>query len=305
MNISLRHLEVFRAVMSSGSVSAAAVLLSTSQPTMSRELARMEYLLGYALFDRLRGRLLPTARARALYDEVQRAYVGLAHIQTAAARLAALDEGLISVVCQPAFAESLLPGACKRFAAKHAKVRISITPQESPILEEWLSAQRFDMGLTELAIAPPGTLLTQLLRVDEVCVLPHGHPLCSRPRVTLPNFAGQSFISLSATDPYRIQLDAMFSQYGVARELRIETHSAASVCALVAQGLGIAIVNPLSALALQGTGIVLRRLGVSVPFNVSLVRPEHRASNPLVDVFADALRAQANSIKKQLGLALG
>src|SRR4051812_41704522 len=67
-----RHVEVFRAVMTAGSVTAAAQALFTSQPTVSRELARMQYLLGLALFDRVRGRLQPTAQAYALFDEVQR-----------------------------------------------------------------------------------------------------------------------------------------------------------------------------------------------------------------------------------------
>jgi DNA-binding transcriptional LysR family regulator len=64
MDIQHRHIEVFRAVMTAGSVTGAAALLHTSQPTLSRDLARLEQLLGYALFERERGRLKPTARAR-------------------------------------------------------------------------------------------------------------------------------------------------------------------------------------------------------------------------------------------------
>ncbi|WP_420704170.1 hypothetical protein [Escherichia coli] len=50
-------------------------------------------------------------------------------------------------------------------------------PQESPLLEEWLSAQRHDLGLTETLHTPAGTERTELLSLDEVCVLPPGHPL--------------------------------------------------------------------------------------------------------------------------------
>ena len=75
--ISHRHLEVFRALMLSGSATAAAQMLFSSQPTVSRELARMESLLGYALFERAQGRLRPTARALSLWAEVQRSWQGL------------------------------------------------------------------------------------------------------------------------------------------------------------------------------------------------------------------------------------
>src|SRR5256885_16925773 len=75
--ISHRHLEVFRALMLSGSATAAAQMLFSSQPTVSRELARLESLLGYALFERAQGRLRPTARALRLWAEGRRSWQGL------------------------------------------------------------------------------------------------------------------------------------------------------------------------------------------------------------------------------------
>ena len=68
MRITHRHIEVFRALMTAGSVTAAAQALFTSQPTVSRELARLEQLLGMPLFERVRGRLQPTAQALALFE---------------------------------------------------------------------------------------------------------------------------------------------------------------------------------------------------------------------------------------------
>jgi len=66
-----RQLTLFRAIMLHGNLSRAADVTHSSQPTLSRELARLEYLLGFALFDRVRGRLRPTARALALMQEVE------------------------------------------------------------------------------------------------------------------------------------------------------------------------------------------------------------------------------------------
>lgn len=84
-----RHVEVFRALMIAGSVTRAAELLHTSQPTVSRELARMEHSIGFPLFERIRGRLRPTMQALALYDEVRQSYAGLERVASAAARLRA------------------------------------------------------------------------------------------------------------------------------------------------------------------------------------------------------------------------
>ncbi|WP_174874607.1 LysR family transcriptional regulator [Vogesella oryzae] len=300
MSISHRHIEVFRAVMTSGSVTAAAALLHTSQPTVSRELARLEQMLGFVLFDRIKGRLQPTAPALALFDEVQRSYIGLERIVETAANLARPDGGQLAVACLPAFAHALLPAVCRRLQQQAGNVRVAITPQESPLLEEWLSAQRFDIGLTESAEPPPGTSLQPLLSADEVCVLPEGHPLLAKAVLAPQDFAGQPFVSLSPQDAYRLQLDAVFAAAGVARQLVWETHSAVSVCALVQQGLGVAIVNPLTALAMAGQGMQLRRFAVSVPFAVSVVLPQFRPSTPLSGTFVALLQQEAALLQQRL-----
>ena len=177
MNLTHRHVEVFRALMLTGSVTRAAELLHTSQPTVSRELARLEQVTQMRLFDRVRGRLQPTARAYALREEVERSWVGLEHIAAAAASLRHFAQGRLSVVCLPALAHTLLPEAVRRFVSRHAQASVAITPLDSPLLEARLTEQRCDLGLIEQRDAPPGTTLLPLLQADEVAVLPAGHPL--------------------------------------------------------------------------------------------------------------------------------
>lgn len=112
--ITHRHIEVFRAVMTAGSVTGAAQLLYTSQPTVSRELARMEQLLGYALFERVQGRLRANARALLLWDEVRRSWQGLERVIDRAVELGRPQGASISVLCLPALSHALLPGALAR-----------------------------------------------------------------------------------------------------------------------------------------------------------------------------------------------
>ena len=300
MKLTHRQVEVFRAVMNTGNVTQAAQSLHTSQPTVSRELARLEQVLHINLFDRVRGRLRPTAQALALLEEVQRSYLGLERIAAAAKSLREFTQGRLAIACLPALAHGLLPQAVKLFAAQHPQVGLSITPQESPLLEEWLTEQRFDLGLCERQHAPAATALTPLLQADEVCVLPDGHPLLARRVLRPKDFAGLPFVSFAPSDPYRQQVDALFEQQGVVRRLALETASAASVCALVRLGLGVAIVNPLTAMELAGTGLQVRPLSVSIPFAVTLVVPQLRPASPLRDAFVKCLHQAAASVQTRL-----
>ena len=167
-----------------------------------------------------------------------------------------------------------------------------------------MSAQRFDLGLCEQTTAPPGTRAEVLLTLDEVAVLPAGHALAHKLALDLADFAGEFFVSLSADDPYRRLIDARFAEAGVERTLRVETHSAAAVCAMVEQGLGIAIVNPVTALAACSERLVLRRLAFSIPFSVTALLPLYRPPLPEVVPMLDALRAQAHAIAERLPPAM-
>lgn len=300
MKLSHRQVEVFRALMSTGSVTRAAELLDSSQPTISRELARLEQVVGMQLFERVRGRLRPTARAVGWLEEVERSYVGLDRIAAAAQSLRRFAQGRVAVACLPALAHALLPDATRRFVAAHPAVGVAITPQDSPLLEAWLTEQRFDLGLCERPQAPPATTAELLLRADEVCVLPDGHALLARRVLKLTDFEGVDFVSFAPSDPYRQLVDALFERHGVQRRLGLETASAGSVCALVRHGLGVAIVNPLTAMELAGAGLQIRPLAESIPFEVTLVTPQFRPAGPLRDAFAQALREAAGELQAQL-----
>ncbi len=299
-----RHIEVFRAVMIAGSVTKAAELLGSSQPTVSRELARLEQGIGFALFDRVAGRLRPTMPGLALFDEVRQSYAGLERVASAAARLRAFKGGQLSVIALPVFSHSILPDAFRRFHDRHPGVSLAVETQESPFLEEWLSAQRYDLGLTEHDAAPAGTRVELLLEVDEVCVLPDGHALLAKPRIELADFEGHAFVSLSSSDPYRIQLDEAFAAAGVLRRSIVESPTAVSVCTFVRQGLGLAIVNPLTALDFVGRGLHIRPLARSFPFRVSVVFPEHRPGNPMVGALLESLREAAGAAQERLASSL-
>lgn len=299
MDIQHRHIEVFRAVMTAGSVTAAAGLLHTSQPTLSRDLARLEQLLGYALFERERGRLKPTARARALFDEVERSFQGLGRVIERAQALGRDDDAELTVLCLPALSHALLPGAVAALLAEHAGARVDITPAEPPLLDAWMSEQRFDLGLAEQATPLPGVRIEPVLEADEVAVLPAAHALAARERLALSDFEGQDFISLAADDPYRREIDTRFEAAGVARRLRVQTHSAVAVCELVRAGLGLAIVNPLTAQACAGQGLVVRPLAVSIPYRVSALLPLHRPAQPLAGKLLSALRRAPPSASRR------
>jgi DNA-binding transcriptional LysR family regulator len=292
-----RQVSLFRNVMVHGNLSRAAEASNSSQPSLSRELARLEQLLGFALFDRVRGRLRPTVRALALMQEVDRSFIGLEQIAQRARELLTLSGARLRLACLPALAHALVPHALLALAHSTPQALVSVQPMESPWLEQALSEQRFDLGLSEAIEAPPGVGWQALFESNEVAVLPAAHGLCRKQLLRPEDFEGERFISLAAKDPYRQAIDQLFLERGVHRIQSLETESAVAICAMVRHGLGIAIVNPLTALECEGNGLEVRPLNVDIPFKISLMLPEIPAPHPLREALVKSIQIASRTLE--------
>ena len=295
-----RQLALFRSVMLHGNLSRAADAVNSSQPTLSRELARLEQVLGFDLFDRVRGRLRPTARALSLMQEVERSFIGLEQIAQRARELRTLSSTRLRLACLPALAHALVPHALRLLAHSAPQALLSVHPLESPWLEQAMAEQRFDVGISEASAPPPGVDWQALLQANEVAVLPGSHSLCRKKLLQPQDFAGEHFISLAVSDPYRQAIDRLFAEHAVQRIQCLETDSAVAICAMVRQGLGVAIVNPLTALECAGNGLEVRPLSVAIPFKISLLLPDMPAPHPLREALVLALRDASRFLEKRL-----
>lgn len=278
--LNLRQVDVFRAVMKFGTVTEAAAALGSSQPTITREVLRLESQVGFRLFDRRRQRLHPTARALKLFHAIESAYSGLDQINASLHRLRSAYGEILQVSTLPTFAQSLLPEAVARLHREAPLLQIEIDNGD-PRNQSPISGFNFDIGLIEGEYADPTTEVIRLGSFRQVCVVPEGHPLAAGTGPLEPaDFRDLDFVSLGPNDPYRLLIDRIFDAAGVARRMPVITQSANAACEMVRQGLGVTILNPLTALGYQGGGTVLRAFGPAPSFVVSALHPVDR---PWVD----------------------
>lgn len=287
--------------MVSGGATQAAESLHTSQPTVSRELKELEACLGFLLFVRKGRRLLPTEAALALHAEVRRSFVGLEAIARTAEAIRANASTHINVACLPAYSTTLLPALCRDFMRDHGSIRLSIHSFEQPVIANGISAQQYDLAIIEADASLEGLEEERITVGEEMCILPASHPLTQKSVLTPKDFEGADFIYFSAEDSYRRKIDNVFQTHGVTRRLRVEATTATAVCALVAQGLGVSIVNPISALHCPHGGIELRRFSVSIPYAVGLYRAANRNSLGPLGAFTDFCAASLHRIAEEFG----
>ena len=272
MKLNQRQIDVFNAVMVNKGITAAAVKLGSSQPTLSREIREIEARLGFDLFLRFGKRLTPTEQAILLHEVVLRSFVGLDEISRAASAIRTHNAANFRIASIPAYAESIIPRVIQRFP-KRTAVRFSVHSHEEPSLRHEMTTQVFDLCLVENLFERDSGTSEAVPVGDMICVLPRGHALAARSVLAPGDFAGQPYIYFGQNDPYRHKLDEVFQEAGVTRDYAAETTTATSVCAMVAAGVGISVINPLTAASHAGRDVVFRRLSVRVPYRLSVWHP--------------------------------
>jgi DNA-binding transcriptional LysR family regulator len=286
-----RQIEAFRAVMETGSMSAAARKLGISQPNVSRFIAQLEKNSGLKLFDRGAGKISPTEDAVTFYREVERSFVGLRQLKQTASDIRTFGHGRLRIGTFPAFAHGLLPPVIRRFSDAHPAATLSIQIRNSNTVLMWAAAQQFDVGIVA-DIPDAGGVASELLTdFNGVCILPEGHRLAAHKVIKPADLQGERFVSLALDDPARQRIDTLFETVHVRRVVPIDTQLATTVCALVAEGLGVSIVSPVSAAAFRDRGIVIRKFSPPVTFRSKLIFPTDRPRSRLTMEFVRLLRA--------------
>jgi DNA-binding transcriptional LysR family regulator len=288
--VNLRQIEILRAIIEAGSVTEAAARLHVSQPAVSKMLAQLERDLGFATFARQKRRLVPTAEGMALFAEVERAFLGLDHLNRFAADLRALRQGRLIIGATHSASNGWLPEVIALFLKANVGPTLSLQVLDSPTVGDAVARGQLDLGIAQASAAARSLHQERLLGVEAVCILPPGHRLAAKSTIKPVDLQDEPFIALAPGNRYRITLDALLQKRGIASRLRIETPLASTACALVMQGLGIAIIDHVSAMDNRYRGIAIRPFRPRIAENLLLLTANGNSPSLLAEDFKRHLR---------------
>jgi DNA-binding transcriptional LysR family regulator len=269
----LREIEIFRAVMTAGSASKASQVLGISQPAVSQAIARLEVQAALPLFARVRGRLHPTHEALALLAEVNRCFVGLDAIQHRLRSLRQFGAGTVRIAALPGLGLSFLPRVLSEMNLAERGVVVSLQIMGSRDVRERLLAQECDLGLMADEVSAAGLVHSVFARYHGVVALPTGHPLAAKRVIRPADLALYPLVALNPEDGASIRLDGIFAAHGVTPRIIMNTPYTVSQCELVRHGIGIAVVNPVTAIDYADRDIVLRRFSEKLEYICVLAMP--------------------------------
>lgn len=287
--MNLRHIEIFHAVYVNGSVSAAARALNVSQPSVSKTLRHAESLLGFELFQRSNGRLLPTEDAHALFADVADIQERVRALREAGRNLRVGAGTTLRISALPSLGLGVLPDAVSRFLVRRPDVRFDLQTVHHDDLLRKLYERESDIAI---ASEPPrGVALTHSwLGEGELVVLYRERDMPDAPpRLELSQLVGRPVISLKGSGPIGKLLSEEIDRLGLVLNEVVVARTFYIAAALVRAGVGLAIVDNFTAAASMAPGLSMRPLRPSITFDVHAIHLLDRPPSMLVAEFLTML----------------
>ncbi len=300
MNLSFRQLQTFVQVMRTGSVSEAGRALGRTQPAVSAMIAGLEREVGFQLFERERGRLVPKPEAHYFLEEAEFLLERLTRSTRTLQDIGNLEKGKLRIACNPAASSFFMPRVLANFLRDKPDIEASLMMRSSPVVTDWIASQQYDIGFAETP-EPRRTIISEVFALPGVCAVPKDDPLARKKVITPADLDGKPMAMLFDDHSISEQTRKAFNEAGARLNKRFELRTFLPALQLVSEGLCYTICEGLSAISHQESfgdqnSLVFRPFKPECFLNMSLLTPANRPLSLLVESFAEVLRAEIKEL---------
>lgn len=296
--LKVRHLEIFRAVVKAGSVSAAARLLYISQPAVTKTLRMLEEEMELRLFLRVKGRLVCTPEAEAILPAIERLFGNVELIEEKAREIVQGQVGSIRVSTVSMLATTIVAQAVGAFRKHHPNVEFDIRALPTRHVVEYVNNNQVDFGILDVP-APSGTLeVEEFCRAQLRCVMRGDHPLAAR-RVITPKHLDGELVAAFGTDTLTgWRLREAFRTTGRHFTPALTSNSTSVLCSLLRATHAVALIDPFAMVDPSYPDLVSRRFSPAIAVEPRFLFLPARPRSVIVNRFLDQLRVSAAQLGK-------
>lgn len=274
--MNLRQIEVFHAVYTAGSISAASRLLNVSQPSVSKIVRHTETRLGFSLFELVKGRLVATDEAHVLFREVGDLYQRIGTFQQTARNLRSQTEGCIRVGFLPSLALSAAPEAIARFRMVAPRASFEVRTVFHDSFRQTLASRDCDIVIGHHLLQGP-EVRSVSLGTGCVGALFRDSMLPPNAVIDCETLRRHEIISLSPSVAISRLVDAVLPD-PADQQRRIVVNTVYVAAVLARQGVGMAVVDEFTARGIMAPGLCFRPIEPAVTFELDAL---HLAEHPL------------------------
>jgi DNA-binding transcriptional LysR family regulator len=295
--MTLRQIEVIRAVMMTGTISGAADMLNVSAPGISRLVKHTEESLGIRLFERKAGLFTPSVEAARVFDQVREVYKGVENLQVAVGSLQKGEDVRLAFATAPSIAQFIAARTLQRLRSRYDDLFVDMNVLKIEETVDYLLLERGEFVIMSSAVENAAIENEQIAEGRLVVILPEGHALARKESVSAADLSGEALIGVDPADPYGALLARPFAIAGVDMRHAMRGRFAQTVVSLVRHGLGVAVIDEFSVAEVYMPGLERRPLTEDVKVNSFVARKRGR----VLSGFAEYAIAQ---FRRELGKAV-
>ncbi len=288
----LRHIEIFHAIYTTGSITNAAKILHVSQPSVSKVLSHAEMQLGFDLFKRVKGRLIPTDEAEMLFDEVDKIYQQMRAIKNTAENINKSEYGQISIGVTPALGFDVIPSAIAKYHHAHQQVNFNVQTVHNDAVMQSLLEHKCDLAILFEPNNMPGISSIELAQSELVIVYPKSSfPDCPA-KLSLSQVQDFEYIDISDSGPLGDLLWSRMMQDNITLKSLIKVQTYFIAARLVSQGAGICVVDRFTAQGNLADNIAIASFDPPLNFTVSALFLENKSLSMVTQEFLPFLETE-------------
>lgn len=241
--LTLRQIEVLRAVMVTGSIAGAARLLRVSAPGISRLMKYTERSLGLRIFDRRQGRYVPTPYAKDVFEQVNLIYSRVDDLTGMLDRMKSGKGFELCIGSVPSIANVMVPRAVQLTRQRYPNIRADLNILKIEEAIDYIMLNKGELVAMSYALEHPSIEFVPLAEGKLYCIVPEAHPLAVQDSISSAEMARHPLIGIDPNDPYGRIMANIFRRNALNYDIVISARFGTTVCSLVAAGLGIAVID--------------------------------------------------------------
>jgi DNA-binding transcriptional LysR family regulator len=297
--IRYRQIEAFRYVMVTGTMTGAADSMAISQPAISRLISDLEYHLKFKLFDRVKGRLIPTQEAMRFYQGVDQFYIGFDQLEEVAEKIRTQKPSDLKICATPALSTYVFPRVIEAFQRTHPNVNLLIESLSSVDIVHRLKTHMAHIGITTAFPEVPGIEQIPWRTTEHVCALHQSHPLAENEIITADDLTNEEILKILPVGFVNWQpVSRTLKKAGIKYSDHIGIQSSHTGYSMVAQNLAIAIIEPFAAPTWLNNGVVIRPFQPVIEFDYVIVRAANLPGSEAENEFIQQIQKLSMNINK-------
>lgn len=290
--LTLRQVEVIRAVMVIGTINGAAKLLNVSAPGISRMVKHAEKSLGIRFFQRQNGRFFPTVEAEQIFEQINLLYKKVDDLNFILSKIERGGLSELRIGSVPSISQVMVPRAVARVRRRFADLRMDINILKIEEAIDYLLLGKGECVAMSYRFEHPSIQFEPLASGELLCIVPADHELAQKSEITAQEITRHPLIGIDPNDPYGRIMALIFERHGLDYDITIKARFGTTVCALVQAGLGIAVIDQFTVAQNNFAGTKLLRIVEPTHFETYVAVKRDAPLSKHTEYFIECLRQE-------------